>query len=1159
MTDNSPFVHLHVHTEFSLLDGAIRINKMLEKSKALGMKSVAVTDHGNMFSAVQFYDQAVKAGIKPLIGSEVYLAPGDRRDHSPSKFGGPNAFHLVLLAMNEEGYKNLSKLVTIGYLEGFYYHPRIDMEILKEYNGGLIALSACLKGTVPYAIGEGRIEKAIERTKEYLSIFDDRFYLEVQANKLPQQIKLNSVLKEISKDLSIPMVGTNDCHYLNKEDAEAHDILLCIQTGKNIDDEKRLKFSSDEFYFKTREEMLEALPGFDDALTNTAMVADRCNYEMEFGEYKYPVFQVPKGQSLDDMLSEHVRQGYEKRLSQMEKNEGPFSEEKKKEYNERIDYELGVIKSMGFSGYFLIVADFIEYARDHDIPVGPGRGSAAGSLVAYSLKITDIEPIKYGLLFERFLNPARISMPDIDIDFCINGRDEVIQYVAKKYGVDNVGQIITFGSMKARGAIRDVGRSLNIPLSEVDRIAKLVPEGGGKLKDAINEEPELKKLQKADGPIKKLLEIALALEGLSRHASTHACGVVISDRPLVEYLPMFKGPKDEIMTQFTMDRIEQLGLIKFDFLGLKTLTVIKNALNLIKATEGIPLNIDTISLTDSETFRLVSEGRTTGVFQLESSGMKEILRKLKPGLFEDLIAMVALYRPGPLGSGMVDNFVDGKHGKGINYMLPQLEPILKETYGVILYQEQVMKIAQVLANYTMGEADELRKAVGKKKPEVLAKHKSRFISGSTENKIDPKKAEILFNLIEKFGGYGFNKSHSAAYALIAYQTAYLKAHFPVQFMAALLTQDMGNQDKTIKNIAECREMGIRILPPDINESNADFSVVDGKIRFGLAAIKNVGMKAVESVIEERKENGSFRDLIEFSSRVTGTKVNRRVFEGLIQCGALDFSGVYRSRLFAGLDDVLKLSGGNHDPNQLNMFDTPDSPTGFAMGLFEYPEIDEWAEKEKLRKEKEMLGFYITGHPLADYSKLVKHIVTCSIQKLPGQKDKSQVKIAGAIESIQIKRTRKGDRMAILKVEDLTGSTEVVVFPDVFNKTSHILKDDEPLLISGSVEVNEYTAKTIAQEIVTLTSIREKSVKAIELKLDQESISKPLLEDLRSIAFRFPGQCRLLFRINGSEGTDFVIAANNCYSVVPCSELIDEIETMTGTKILKIGLEGRLDS
>ncbi len=1151
MANNSPFVHLHVHTEYSLLDGAIRIDKMLEKSRSLGMDAVAITDHGNMFGAVQFYDRAAKAGIKPIMGSEVYLAPGDRRHRSPSPDGSPNAYHLILLVMNNEGYKNLSRLVTLGHLEGFYYHPRIDMALLKEYNAGLIALSACLKGIIPYHINTGRIEIAREKARELATIFNnDRFYLEVQANKLPDQNKVNRILREISQDLSIPLVATNDCHYLNQEDAEAHDLLLCIQTGKSISDEKRLRFSTNEFYFKSRPEMEQALEGFEDAISNTSLVAHQCQYEMEFGHYKYPKFPVKEDRGLDDILTEEAVAGLEKRLAQKKEEEGPLSQDAPRQYRERLDFELKTIHKMGFSGYFLIVADFIEYARGCQIPVGPGRGSAAGSLVAYSLSITNIDPIKYGLLFERFLNPQRVSMPDIDIDFCINGRDEVIRYVAEKYGRENVCQIITFGTMKARAVIRDVGRSLNIPLAEVDRIAKLVPEGPNiSLEEAIQEEPELKRLEQGEGESRKLLQISRSLEGLARHASTHASGVVISDRPLVEYLPLFKGSKDEIMTQFTMDRIEQLGLIKFDFLGLKTLTVIKQALNLIQETADTNIDIDKISLNDVGTYQLVSDGKTTGVFQLESSGMKDLLRRLRPEVFEDIIALVALYRPGPLGSNMVDEFVNGKHGKAkINYFLPQLEPILKETYGVILYQEQVMRIAQILASYTLAEADELRKAIGKKKPAVMARHKARFISGATENGVGQKMAEQLFMLIEKFGGYGFNKSHSAAYAMIAYQTAYLKAHYPVQFMAALLTQDMGNQDKTIKNIAECRDMGIEILPPDINESRADFSVVQGKIRFGLAAVKNVGLKAVESVIEERDRHEPFHDLYEFCKRVEGSKVNRRVLEGLIQCGAFDFTGIYRSRLFAGLEDVLKFCGMNHDPNQLNMFGPPDFRDGESGGLFELPDLDEWDEKERLRKEKEALGFYITGHPLDRFGADIEQIRTCAIQDLPGQKDKSVVKIAGIVENLKIKRTKKGDRMATLNLEDLTGFTEVVLFPDVFNRASPLFNGDEPLLIKGTAEINESSAKIIAQEIVTLDSVRQKAIKGIELRLDMEGISRKLLEDLLDIVFRYPGESRVFFRVLMANGKDLLISAHNRFRVLPCDQLLLEIEGLTGSKV-----------
>ena len=1153
MNDTSPFVHLHVHTEFSLLDGAVKIKKLLEKAGLLGMDSVAITDHGNMFGAVQFSDQAVKTGIKPILGCEVYVAPGDRKERAPSPDGLPNAFHLILLVTNGEGYKNLSRLVTLGHLEGFYYRPRVDMELLKEFNKGLIALSACLKGVVPYLINSGRIKEAKQKAAELASIFDkDRFYLEVQANNMPEQIKINGILKEFSRELSIPLVGTNDCHYLNREDSEAHDALLCIQTGKSIDDPKRLKFSTNEFFFKSRTEMESALGGNDysEALDNTMQIARLCQYEMEFGQYKYPVFQVPAGKSLEEMLLEEAQKGLKRRLTQKEE-EGEVSSDLKREYRERLDFELDTIIKMDFSGYFLIVADFIDYARRSDIPVGPGRGSAAGSLVAYCLNITDIDPIKYGLLFERFLNPQRISMPDIDIDFCINGRDEVIRYVAEKYGRENVGQIITFGTMKARGVIRDVGRALSIPYGEVDRIAKLVPEGPNvSLEKAIEDEPELKKMEEVGESKKKLLEIARSLEGLLRHASTHASGVVISDRPLVEYLPLFKGTNNEIVTQFTMDQIEKLGLIKFDFLGLKTLTVIKQTLKLIEKTTGHKIDIGKIPLDDKATYQLCGEGKTTGVFQLESSGMKELLRRLRPEVFEDIVALVALYRPGPLGSNMVDEFIDGKRGKvKIKYFLPRLEPILKETYGVILYQEQVMKIAQILANYTLAEADELRKAIGKKKTEVMAKHRARFVKGATENGVTPEMADTIFVLIDKFGGYGFNKSHSAAYAMIAYQTAYLKAHYPVQFMAALLTQDMGNQDKTIKNIAECREMDIQILPPDLNESQPDFAVVEGGIRFGLAAVKNVGLKAVESMIEERNNDGPYKDLMDFCKRVDGSKVNRRVLEGLIQCGAFDFTEIKRSRLFASLDDVIRYCGANQDPNQLNMFASLNGDDSGTYGLIEIPDVDEWDEREKLRKEKEALGFYITGHPLDRFKAEVKELATCAIQDLLSLSDKSMVKIAGVIEKLKIKRTKRGDKMATLIFEDSTGSAEIVLFPDVFSNYSPLLKSDEPLLISGKAEIEDNSVKIISQEIVKLESVKQKSIRAIELTLQKQIISRENLEEIKDIIFRYPGECPVLFRVGTGEGKEVVIMAHDRYRVFPCREVIGEIETLIGQKVL----------
>jgi DNA polymerase-3 subunit alpha len=1116
------------------------------------MDAVAITDHGNIFGAVQFFTQAKKTGIKPILGCEIYVAPRDRKERTPSSGSGPTAHHLILLVRNEEGYRNLCQLVTLGHLEGFYYHPRVDMELLQKFNGGLIALSACLKGRVSYLINSGRVSEAKQSASELASIFDkDRFYLEVQANNLPEQIKVNAILKELSQELSIPLAATNDCHYLDKVDSEAHDALLCIQTGKTIDDPKRMKFSKDEFFFKSRQEMEEDLSEYREAIDNTIQIADLCEYDMEFGQYKYPVFQVPEETSLDQLLEEAALNGLEKRLVQKEDEEGALSAEVKTEYRDRLQFELDIITKMGFAGYFLIVADFIEYACNSDIPVGPGRGSAAGSLVAYCLSITNIDPIKYGLLFERFLNPQRISMPDIDIDFCINGRDDVIRYVADKYGRENVGQIITFGTMKARGAIRDVGRVLSIPYGEVDKIAKLVPEGPKvSLERAIEDEPELKRMEMGEKNQQKLLKIARSLEGLSRHASTHASGVVISDRPLVEYLPLFKGSNDEVMTQFTMDQIEKLGLIKFDFLGLKTLTVIKQTLKLIEMTTGQKIQIEKVPLDDPKAYQLCGEGKTTGVFQLESSGMKDLLRRLRPGLFEDLVALVALYRPGPLGSNMVEDFIAGKHGRSkIKYMLPQLEPILKETYGVILYQEQVMKIAQILANYSLAEADELRKAIGKKKAEVMANHKARFTKGATENGVALKKAEKLFMLIEKFGGYGFNKSHSAAYALIAYQTAYLKAHYPVQFMAALLTQDMGNQDKTIKNIAECREMGIPILPPDLNESQTDFSVVEGSIRFGLAAVKNVGVKAVGSMIEERESGGRFKDIMDFCKRVDGSKVNRRALESFIQCGVFDFTGIERSKLFAALDNVIRLCGANQDPNQMNMFASLNDDQFDTFGLLEFPETDEWDEMEKLRKEKEALGFYITGHPLDRFKEEVKRFTTCSIQDLFGLEDESKIRLAGVVEKLKIKRTKRGNKMAILTLEDPTGSTEVVLFPDVFEKYSPLLKGDEPLLITGTAEKDDNAAKILAQEVTSLEREGQKAIKSIELGLKEEVVSRNNLQEIRDIFSRYPGDCFVRFKVDTDQGKQVLIAAHRTFRVFPCNEMLGEIETIIGQKVI----------
>jgi len=834
------FTHLHVHTQYSLLDGAIRLPDLLAKCKELDMDSVAITDHGAMYGALEFFLKAKAKGIKPIVGCEFYIAPGHRTEKNPN--APTKAYHLVLLAMDYTGYKNLMKLAGIAQFEGFYAKPRIDMEVLQEHNEGLICLSACLHGEVPwFAVHKGH-DAAMKKAKEYQDIFGDRLYLELQENSIPEQTIVNESLKKIGSELGIKLVATNDCHYLNKKDAYAHEVLLCIQFGKTITDPKHFSFSSDTFYFKSADEMRESFKGCPEAISNTQEIADRCNLEINLDDYHFPEFPVPEGETLETMFVNACREGLKERFAAM-RDTGTFSRKIEEQYNERLEFEIDIINSMGFPGYFLIVADFINWAIDQQIPVGPGRGSGAGSLAAYAMRITNIDPIPYGLIFERFLNPERVSMPDFDVDFCQDRRGEVIDYVRQKYGgAPHVAQIITFGSMKAKGAIRDVGRALDIPFGDVDKIAKLIPDALKMTIDkALNEEPRLVDAVNKDPRMAELIEIAQTLEGLARHTSTHAAGVVVSPKPMVEYLPTCKGKDGETLTQYDMKHTEMTGLIKFDFLGLKTLTVIDNTLKHIKADIGTDLDISAIPMDDLKTYKLLCEGDALGVFQLESSGMRELLVKMAPEQFSDLIALVALYRPGPLDSGMVDDFVETKHGRATaHYPLPELEPILKETYGVIVYQEQVMKISSVLAGYSLGDADILRRAMGKKIVEVMDEEKVKFMAGAKKKEIDLKKAEYVFDLMAKFAGYGFNKSHSAAYALISYQTAYLKAHYPSQFMAALLSCDMNNTDKIVLYINECREHDIEVLPPDINESLIDFSVHDDRIRFGMAAVKNVG-------------------------------------------------------------------------------------------------------------------------------------------------------------------------------------------------------------------------------------------------------------------------------------------------------------------------------
>ena len=1156
MTDTpaADFIHLHVHTQYSLLDGAIRLNDLLDKCKEFGMDAVAITDHGAMHGALEFYVKAKKAGIRPIIGCEFYIAPQDRKIQSGAKSSSDAAFHLVLLAMNRTGYKNLMKLASIAQLEGFYYKPRIDKETLIAHNEGLIALTACLHGGIPHLILNGNMEGARKETKALQKIFADRLYFELQDSGLKEQKKVNKGLKKLSQEFAIPLVATNDCHYLNRDEAFAHEILLCIQTGRTVNDPGRFKFATDELYFKSPGEMRERFKDFPDALAETVRIAERCNLELEFGQHHFPNFPLPEGETLDTYFERLAREGLKERLAVM-RDKGELTPELEKIYHERLEMEIGVIKTMEFPGYFLIVADFINWAKNKNIPVGPGRGSGAGSLVAYCLRITEIDPMPYGLIFERFLNIERKSLPDFDIDFCQERRGEVFHYVQDKYGgSDHVAQIITFGSMKARAVIRDVGRALDMPFGDVDRIAKLIPDQLKiTIKEAIEQEPRLRDAEKREEKVASLLSIARVLEGLSRHMSTHAAGVVISPEPMVEYLPLCKGPKGEILTQYDMKYTEMTGLIKFDFLGLKTLTVIDRAIKLIEADLGNPLNIDNIPLDDPKTYDLLCKGDALGVFQLESSGMRALLTNMKPEVFTDLIALVALYRPGPMESGMVGNFVDTKHGKKpANYPLPQLKPVLEETYGVIVYQEQVMKIANILANYTLGDADILRRAMGKKIPAVMASEKVKFMAGAKKNAIPLDKAEYIFDLMAKFAGYGFNKSHSAAYALIAYQTAYLKAHYPAQFMAALLSCDMNNTDKIVLYINECRDHEIEVLPPDINESDKDFAVVEDRIRFGLAAVKNVGEAALDSIIEARLADGPYLSLEDFCSRVDLRRVNRRVLESLIKAGAFDSLGLKRSQLFAILDQALeqgqaaqrdRLSG------QISLFAVMDSEDEHPHTKIEIPSIPDWTDQEKLTFEKETVGFYLTGHPLDDYREDILAVTDTNLSENKQWVEGQSLRVGGLIREIKNRKTKKGDPMAVLVMEDIAGTVEVVIFPELYARCASILHNDTPIVIEGVVKKDERGDNIIANGVDTLDAAREKYTAGACIMLHSDRVNRQNLEALRKVIYRHHGPCPISLTLHFAGRGEVDLEIPQDITIKPCKEFTAEVNRTMGAPVI----------
>lgn len=1051
------FVHLHVHTEYSLLDGAARIKDLIKKTKELGMDSLAITDHGVMYGFVDFYKAATKEGIKPIIGCEVYISPRGMEDKSPKL--DDFQYHLVLIAENNIGLKNLMAIVSLGFNKGFYYKPRVDFSLLEKHSEGLIALSGCIGGEVSTFLLNGQYDRAKELALQYKGLYGEgRYFLEIQDQGLPDQKAINSQLVRLSNETGIPLVATNDVHYITKDDARFHEVLLCIQTGKTMDDNDRMRFPNDQFYLKSPEEMEGVFKYIPQAIDNTMKIRDMCNITLDFNTHHMPIFPLPEGFSNEDQYLEYLT--YEG-LKERYKNITP-------QVKERLDYELSIIKRMGYGGYFLIVWDFIRYARERGIMVGPGRGSAAGSIVAYTLKITDIDPIRFNLLFERFLNPERITMPDIDIDFCFERRNEVIQYVAQKYGEDRVAQIITFGTMAARAAIRDIGRGLNMPYGMVDRIAKMVPmELGVTLDKALQDSPDLLKLYQTDDDIKHLLDLSKSVEGLHRHASTHAAGVVISKDPLVNLIPLQGNSEEGNITQLHMGNLEDLGLLKIDFLGLRTLTVIRDTLEQLDGEASHILKTEDIDLYDPKVYQILSKGDSLGIFQLESSGMRNLLRELQPSNFEDIAAVIGLFRPGPMGSGAAAEFIASKNKKKeIIYLHRELEPILKETYGVILYQEQAMRIAQELAGFTLGQADILRRAMGKKKPEEMAAQRKNFMEGCRKKGIKEDTASKIFDMIAHFAGYGFNKSHTAAYAMIAYQTAYLKAHYPVQFMAALLSSVMGSANKVSQYIEECKRMGIKILPPSINLSYSNFSTDEGSIRFGLSAIKNVGTGLIKKIITLR-EKEAFRSLRDFVERVTPSEINRRALESLIKAGAFDFTGYKRSQMMETYEKILDSVNQaikSVPKGQMTFMEMFDEKPEELEPIDNYPKMDEYPNHQLLALEKEVIGLYISGHPLDDYREALESKVTITSSALVMGEDegnnnsplpdRGKVTVGGIIASIVRKSTKKGLPMAFITIEDLEGQFEVICFPEMLEKYKQIIVIDKVVVIEGTITHRE---------------------------------------------------------------------------------------------------------
>jgi DNA polymerase-3 subunit alpha len=1147
--DSSNFVHLHLHTDYSLLDGACEIGELTAEAARRGMPAVAVTDHGNLFAAANFYHQATTHGVKPIIGCEMYVAPDNHKNRGT---GAERSNHLVLLCENEKGYQNLIKLVSTGYLDGFYYKPRVDHELLAKHSEGLIALSACLRGEVADALLAEKYDQAQTSAYRLRDIFGKgNFFLEVQDQGLEMDTRVNRDLVRLSKESGIPLVATNDCHYLTQADSHAQEVLMCIQTGKTMSDGQRMKFATDQFYFKTAEEMRQVFRELPDALTRTVAIAERCNVKIQRVSDPFPEFKVPEGHTTDSYFEKVVREGFASRMPQIErlqkdgKLRRPLAD-----YESRLTAEIEMIKTMRFAGYFLIVWDFIHYARAQNVPVGPGRGSAAGSLVSYSLRITDVDPMQYDLIFERFLNPERVSMPDIDIDFCMRRRGEVIEYVRQKYGAESVAQIITFGTMAAKAVLKDAGRALDMPYGEVDRLAKMVPLTINiSLEEALKQSPQLEAACK-EGPGKELIEVAMRLEGLARHASTHAAGVVISPRPLTEIVPLYKSNKEEITTQYDMNALGRIGLLKMDFLGLTTLTILEDSVRMIKENRGVDVDLTALALDDAPTYALFASGDTTGIFQFESHGMRDILKRYQPTGIEDLTALNALYRPGPIQGGMIDEFIARKQGKKkVTYDLPELEEILSETWGVIVFQEQVMKIANRLAGFSLGDGDILRSAMGKKKVEVMAAQREKFLAGCASRKVPAKKAEKIFDLMEEFGRYGFPKAHACAYALLAYQTAYLKVHYPVEFMAAMLSSEAGNTEKVVKYINEARGMGIRVLAPDVHESGLYFTPVGDDIRFGLAAIKNVGENTAKAICETRAPAGNFRSLFGFCEAIEPRFLNKRVLESLVRAGALDCVGSgSRGRLFAAIDQAISRGQKKYQEKTVGQgglfLSRPSETQPHQWHEAELPEAEDWSEEQQLAGEYSVLGFYISGHPLDKYAGRLKDLNAAELATMESRRNNEDLVVAGIIVQIRPMRSRRGARWAILTLQDRTGVIEALVFPEAFAKLEAILKANTPLLVKGRVAVEDVGTRLIVADARLLDQVTDRPPSQLRVRVDLSTVDTGALDRLQKLFSSRPGRCRVTFDLVKDDGTEATLEAGS--AVLADRELVERVREICGT-------------